>query len=286
MGRASQVASLLVTTLVVGTLLVGVAWATRDRGDSGACSGVDTAPLPSPNHLVRDGVTYRITRTPASGATVSSRSADSVTVYSPELVHPTDPACTSLRPRAVLVDESPTSVRIATFDYQAPGEGQEDRSCMFVSAGSGRTDLRPLRVRLREPLGTRSLVDDHTGKVIGLAMRGQVPTPGYVPTGFRQTLVEDFTPEHDFVAVRQYTSKTSSIEVQLRSATTGGPSGRTLSRERVQGHEARVSEESHQRCVSWSPRPGLVSQVCSLDEGSRYLEPRVLVRIAQSVSMP
>ena len=66
----------------------------------------------------------------------------------------------------------------------------------------------------------------------------------------------------------------------IRSAS----SGAVLSRDQVDGHEATVTEEDYQRCVSWTPRAGLVAEVCSL--GSSFLPAQELLRVARSVPEP
>ena len=116
------------------------------------------------------------------------------------------------------------------------------------------------RVRLRQPLGHRRLVDDDSGKQLGVLDAGYVPTAAYVPNGYRQSWVMHYTPRDDFQALRQFGRGASLLSVRVSSEVTWSSSGR------LRGHA----------------RGGLVTEVSSLSDG-RFLAVDELLRVARGV---
>lgn len=247
--------------------------------------------LPSPRSITRDGVTYDVGLTAPAAATLDPADPRAVTIYAFAAEHPEQPECATLEPQARVVEETATTVRIATYAYAVPVEGDEPVSCFFTSEPGA--DYRAMTVRLREPLGERRIVDEKSDEDIGRLDPAYEPTPTYVPRGFRSSPphpmapegISAFTPEGGFTAISQLDRDDgASLEIRVRSATAWSESGTVLSRDRVGDHEATVTEEDYQRCASWAPRAGLVAEVCSL--GSAFLPPEELLRIARGVPEP
>lgn len=258
-------------------------------GDGGAGSSADD--LPSPRSITRDGVTYEVDLVAPQAAVLDPDDPRAVTVYVFAAESPDQPKCSTLDPQARVVEETSAAIRIATYAYTVPFEGDETLMCAYGGSEPG-ADYRAMTLRLREPLGERRVIDEKSGKDIGQLDAEYEPVPAYVPRGFvsRRTDpmlegFEGFTPEGGFVVYSQFDrGREDYLEIRIRSATAWSDSGKVLSRGEVRDHEATVSEEDYQRCVSWTPRRGLVAEVCSL--GSGFLPADELLRVARSVPEP
>lgn len=279
-GNRGRLLLLGLTSLVVVIAALGYVLTRDDDGDPGQDANGD---LPTPHSITRDGVTYEIGPASPAGASTDARNPLTVTVYALDIESPDDPDCSWVDPQARVVAEAPGEVRIATFDYSTRADADEgERMCGYSTTNDSASMYKAMKLRLAQPLGDRRLVDERSGDVIGVLDAGYSPSPRYIPAGYEQTLVMHFTPEDGFVALRQFRDRASgsSLEVQVRSATAWSRSGTVIAAAEVATAEATVTEEEYQRCVSWSPRPGLVAEVCSLTE---FLAPRELLRIARSI---
>ena len=258
-------------------------------GDGGA--GASANELPSPRSITRDGVTYDVGLVAPQAAAPDPDDPRAVTVYAFAAESPDQPKCSSLEPQARIVDETSTAIRVATYAYTVPVEDDETLMCAYGGSEPG-ADYRAMTLRLREPLGERRVIDEKSGKDIGQLDPDYEPVPAYVPRGFvaRRTDpmlegFEGFTPEGGFVVYSQFDrGREEYLEIRIRSATAWSDSGKVLAHDEVRDHEATVSEEDYERCVSWTPRRGLVAEVCSL--GSGFLPADELVRVARSVPEP
>lgn len=280
-GNRGRLLLLGLMSLVVVIATVGYAL-TRGDDDGGTGQDADEA-LPTPHSITRDGVTYEIGLASPAGASTDAGNLLAVTVYALDIESPDDPDCSWIDPQARVVAETPDEVRIATFDYSTRADADEgERMCGYSTTNDSASMYKAMELRLAQPLGDRRLVDERSGDVIGVLDARYSPSPRYIPDGYEQTLVMHFTPEDGFVALRQFRDRASgsSLEVHVRSATAWSLSGRVIAEDEVAAAEATVTEEDHQRCVSWSPRPGLVAEVCSLTE---FLGPGELLRIARSI---
>lgn len=281
--------------VIAGTALLTAAVAAAGLAvtlvDRGGHDGEPVDVLPSPRSITRGGVTYDVGLTAPAAATLDPADPRAVTVYAFAAEHPEQPECATLEPQARVIEETATTVRIATYAYTAATEDDEPVLCSFV--GEPGANYRAMTLRLGEPLGERRIVDEKSDKDIGRLDPAYRPTPTYAPPGFRSRpahpMVPEgmsaFSPESGFIAISQLDrAPEAHLEIRVRSATAWTESGTVLSRDQVDGHEATVTEEDYQRCVSWTPRAGLVAEVCSL--GSSFLPAEELLRVARSVPEP
>lgn len=257
-------------------------------GDGGAGASADE--MPSPRSITRDGVTYEVGLTSPAAAALDPDDPKAVTVYVFAGESAEQPECSMLEPRARIVEQTSSAVRIATYVYRVPIEGDESISCGFVTSTPG-ADYRAMTMHLSEPLGQRRLVDEQSGEDIGHLEHDYDPTPGWLPSGFAPRdldpmldLYSGFTPEGDFRVSRQYVrGRDGFLDVDVRSSTGCCEMGDAVSHTDVGGHEATITENDYHRCVSWSPLPGIVTDVCS----TRTLLPADdLLRVARSVPEP
>lgn len=237
--------------------------------------------------LVRDGVTYRREPTSPAAASVDGEDGRRVTIYALDIEHTEQAECSSFDPQARLVAESDTTVRIATSSYAASSGSDGTRTCGWVrSEGEPGSEYAALRVELAKPLGDRRLVDDRSGKDIGVLDPDYVPTPLRLPAGFAEEWSHPYGPEAGFVALKQFLrrSDASLIEVRVRSRTAWSQSGEVTGHTVVGGAAATVTDEHHERCVTWSPKAGVVAEVCSLTLGDAgFLPAEELLGVARSL---
>jgi hypothetical protein len=239
--------------------------------------------LPTPRSITRGGVTYKVGPTSPAGATLDPSDPRVLTLYAMDVEAPHQPECSWLDPQARIVEESSDVVRIATFHYSLPIDDGEETICSFtISGADAASQYDAMTLRLRDALGERRLIDERSGEDIGLLDPKYTPTPTYLPAGYQRSMVSHFTPQDSFVALGQYSHrpKASTLEIQVRSTTAWAQLGTVVARDRVADSDAVVTEEDYQRCVSWSPRAGLVAEVCSL---GTFLAPSELLRIAESM---
>lgn len=282
--RVVAVVALLTAAVLVTGLVVALV--AGDDHDGGPADD-----LPSPRSITRDGVTYDVGLTVPAAATLDPASPRQVTVYVFAAENPEQPECSTIRPQARLVEETSAAVRIATYAYWVQAEEDEPALCSFT--GEPGADYRAMTLTLDEPLGGRRIVDEKSGEDIGHLDPDYVPTPAWVPAGFRPRAdnamfdaFRGFTPEGSFIALSQFDrGRGTYLEVEVRSATAWRESdGKVLATDDVGDHEATVTEDEHQRCVTWTPRPGLLAQVCS--QGESLLPGDELLRVARSVPQP
>ncbi len=267
--------------LAVLALAGGGATVAQLTGDSSPESAAEE--LPGARTIERGGVTYAISPAPPAGA-IAGADGTSVTVFQLQLGHPGDTECVSLEPKAKVAEESATEVRVVAYAYTV-NQSVSESSCARADIAPAGPTYAPTELTLQEPLGDRALIDVTTGEAIGMLDPTYAPEPAYVPDGYRQALVTHFVPEDDFVALRQYRNLEldSSIEISVRSRTAWHEDGTVLGREEVGGKPATITENDYQRCLSWSPRHGLVFQVCD-DLAGIDTTTATLVRVAQSIA--
>lgn len=282
--RAGIRGRLLVLGLVSLMAVVAALGFALTRGNTDGDTEQDAiADLPTPHSITRGGVSYEVGLTSPAGASTNANDPQSVTVYALDIEHPEDPNCSWIDPQARVAAETPDEVRIATFHYSVRRDADDGvQMCGYGTDGST-SGYSAMELHLDSPLGERRLIDEMSGEVIGVLDPHYVPSPAYVPAGYRQAALMHFTPEHGFVALRQFHDRRngSSLEIRVRSSTAWSRSGKVLSRDRISDADATVTEEDYQRCVSWSPRVGLVAEVCSL---TVFLAPLELLRIAKSIA--
>ena len=247
--------------------------------------------MPSPRSITRDGVRYDVAPTAPAAAALDPDDPRAVTVYVFAAESAEQPECSMLEPRARVVEETSSAVRIATYIYRVPIEDDESISCGFVTDTPG-SDYRAMTMRLSKPLGQRRLLDEQSGEDIGHLGPGYEPIPAWVPPGFAPRrldpmlgLSSEFTPEGDFRVGRQFVrGRHGFLDVEVRSATgCCDETGKAVSHHDVGGHEATVTQDAYHRCVSWTPLPGLVTAVCS---AGALLPADELLRVARSVPQP
>lgn len=176
---------------------------------------------------------------------------------------------------------------VATFAYRTKATGTKYCAFITYSSGSGGnlSFAAEFDLRLAAPLGSRTVIDVKTGEPVGIATGQLPPAPSYLPSGYRQDLVNPLSAATGFYAVRQYQRGTNALEIRLRSAPGWTPAGSVIKRVDIDGHAAVVSDESYERCVSWSDDQHLLREVCS-EPGphGRPLPVGDLDRVARSLS--
>jgi hypothetical protein len=238
--------------------------------------------LPSPATTVERGVTYSVQSVRAAAAATDIGDPTAITVFLFNMDQPTNPPCAQLNPTARVQRQDERSVVVGSFAYRVPTKGSI--RCTYLSDANSAPPYKQVRLHLQAPLGSRSLIDESSGELIGIANDQQVPSPGYVPAGFRPTgFTQAFNARSGFVGLRQYRDGSSSIELLLRSPTASAERGTVLGRTTIKGMPAVITQESYQRCVRWTDSAHLVREVCSLAPGGRYLSSDVLLRIAGSL---
>lgn len=170
----------------VATLAAASAGAalTLANGDGDGQDGDPADSLPSPRSITRDGVTYDVGLTSPEAAALDPDDPRAVTVYVFAGESAEQPECSMLEPRARIVEETSSAVRIATYVYRVPIEGDESISCGFASSTPG-ADYRAMTLHLSEPLGERRVIDERSGQDIGHLDEDYAPIPAHLPVGFR-----------------------------------------------------------------------------------------------------
>lgn len=277
---------LTVVMLILATVAATTYMLARGATDNnGRREGTNAVPLPTPSSITRNAVTFHIALTSPVGATLDSSDPRALTVYAFDIEQPKRPECSAIDPQVRVVSETAEAVRIATFDYSAPAPGAtESTVCDVLSAsGDASSIYKALKVPLDDALGARRLIDEKSGKEIGVLDRHYAPTPAFVPPGYEQTFLTHYTPKGDFIALSQYENRGrgSSLTISLRSQTAWTQLGKVTGHAQVADADATIAEHDDQRCVSWSPRGGLVAEVCS--DLDTFLTPEELLRIANSL---
>jgi hypothetical protein len=239
--------------------------------------------MPSPATTVERGVTYSVQSVRAAAAATDAGDPTAITVFIFKMDEPTNPPCAQLNPTARVQRQDERSVVVGSFAYRVPSKGSI--RCSYLELENGASPYAQVQLHLQAPLGSRALIDENSGELIGIANDQQVPTPGYVPAGYRPTsLTQTFNARSGFVGLRQYRSNSGGdIEIRLRSATASSESGTVLLRTSVRAAQAVITQEDYQRCVWWTDSAHLVREVCSLAPGGTYLSSGVLLRIARGL---
>lgn len=278
--------------LAAGSALILAGCASGDPGAPAAASrsSVPRVVLPSPGTITRGGVHYEATEVAPEAAALNRRDANVVTVFLFHADTASTPACVVLSPTARIVAEGRTSVVIASFAYESPGHGSQMcgyssyRVCTASCSRASPNLLAAIRLRLRAPLGSRSLVDIKTGHEIGIADDKPPTAPAYVPRGYRLSRVQPFDASSLFIGIRQYNRDATTLLVRIRSATAWQLRGRLIGHVSVADRPATILDEKSERCVSWTLPEGLVHEVCSLAPNGAFLAADELVKVARSIS--
>jgi hypothetical protein len=237
--------------------------------------------LPRPHTVLRDGHTYVATEIPALGARLVPSAGPSVSIVAEDSYdRQSEPVCNQFGVSARVVSQNDTAVRIATFAYRVP----KDQNPRVYACTRWRfsSPYRWIALPLVRPLGARQLVDDRTGRQIGILDPADLPVPSYIPDGFGATSTQRF--DDDTVeALRTYTDTDQSIEVSVRSASARSTDGATIGHADVGGFRASIVETTYDRCVVWMHPAGLVNEVCSFASSKKYLSAGELLKIARSL---
>lgn len=250
-------------------------------GVAGGGASVPSVPLPTPRVITRHGVRYQVSAVAPAVAMRDASNPDLVKVFVFQSEDASHPECSELSPLARVADQNANAVVVAAFAYRKPSTGKV--GCVSIRSVNSPPAYAKLTLHLREPLGSRMLIDAKTGRVIAIAERQLPPTPSYMPTGYQQSLVEPFDASSDFLAIRQYHAGDRTLEIRLRSATAWAQDGTVVDKLDVAGHTATVTDQSYERCLTWSDSDNLIREVCSLATTSNYLSADQLLRIADSL---
>jgi hypothetical protein len=232
--------------------------------------------LPTPHSIVREGTKYPVGESSPIGVTRDPSDPRVLDVYVLEVSQ--TPKCTRLSPSARILDQSGSTIRLVTFDYaKVPIEQQ------FGCAYSEGLNHRLIRLRLSDPLGSRTVVDVRTGKPLAVLSRGKAPAPGYLPAGYRATDVQNFDPPHNFSAVRSYRHGNDAIYIAFAEAPDFAPVGNVTGHVKVHGNPALVFETGPMRCLLWTDSTGLATRVCSYSPKSQQLPVAEVLRVAESM---
>lgn len=238
--------------------------------------------LPTPATTVRHGVTYRVAEVAPAAAMLDRSQPNQIQLAVFQAEDRRYPQCSQLAPSARVVSETADKVFVAAFAYGKRYTG--NLGCSYSRLSTAPPPYATLTLHLQSALGSRSLIDLKTHQIIGIATDQRPPAPWYVPAGYRQSLVSSFNADNDFVAVRQFTHGNQVIEIRLRSATQWAQAGRAIATTDIDGHFATVTDQSDERCVTWTGGQSLIREVCSLNtRGGAYLRTDQLEAIAQSI---
>lgn len=188
----------------------------------------------------------------------------------------------TLRPT---VSETATSVTIRVRAYRPNPPPPSSDAC----AASGHVPV-PVTAQLRQPLGRRTLVDAD-GRPEPVLDAATVPTPSYVPAGYRQTALGGSPTTGSFRNYERFPWPADGSELELLihqqlPPLRPLPEEQELARGTVLGHPARVVQSGGniavQRCVTWSDRP-YVWSICTAGGSRPDVSTAQLLRIANSL---
>jgi hypothetical protein len=233
--------------------------------------------------ITRHGEAYPVAEVAPAAAMIDRAQPDVIRLFVFQAENRRYPQCSELSPSARVVRETPYKVFVATFAYRTRYTG--DVGCGYSRLSTAPPLYAALTLHLHAPVGSRSLFDVKTGQVIGIAAGQRPPEPGYVPAGYRQSLVNSFNADSDFVAVRQFDRGNQFIEIRLRSATAWKRDGKVIANFDVAGNNATVTDGRDERCASWTDDQNLIREVCSRrTSGGAYLSVIQLEYIAWSLA--
>lgn len=277
--RRPQVWLAVAAALVVAAGVAAFVTVRLNRDSTEPTAGIT---LPTPHSIVRDGTRFTVGESSPIGLMRDSSDPRVLDVYMLDAYDQKTPDCSRISPSARLMGESTSSVRLVVFDY-ATVPIEQQFACAYPGTES---TAHLIRVRLREPLGSRSVVDVRTGKPLAVLSRGKAPAPSYLPAGYHSTDVQNFNPPHTFAAVRTYANGKASLYLEFTEAAAVGPLGQITGHITVHGQPALVTEANSGqrvlRCLMWTEASGLESQVCST-ANSGALSAAVLERVADSL---
>jgi hypothetical protein len=277
-----------IATVVVVALIsaIGIVLVTRNRDDGERTGQASNIPLPSPHTIVRNGVTYSVQLIVTEGAARDPADPRSVRVFAPRISDARHPVCATLAPSARVVSETTDSVTVATFGYQSSPRPTGIYECSYDRVGDESLNAG-LTLHLRSPLAARKVVDARSGEVVGLIDRDDLPTPSYVPAGYKAAYVQRFDPPADLEAIRQYRRgkdifTSPMIQIMVLSQTQWTQPSAALGKADINGHAATITETRWSRCVTWTDPPGIVRNVCS---SARHAQLALdeLLRLARSL---
>jgi hypothetical protein len=239
--------------------------------------------LPKPRTIVRDGTVYTVGLVAPMGAERVATAADEVKVFTDEEYDAKQPYCNAIQPSARVTHEDADSVTIAISDY-ARRPLPHRVGCYYyeTEAPTLPKHYTTIAVHLAGPLGNRRLIDARTHEPIGLIPMPERPDPGYLPSGYVKSENESFAQSEDLIAIGEYRRGGDSIEIRFRSRTAWTLDGNIIGHATVHGAPATITNESYERCVSWSDPPGIVREVCSLSNAG-FLPSSTLLKIADSL---
>ena len=192
-------------------------------------------------------------------------------------------ALPTLRP---VVSETATSVTIRVRAYRP---SLAPPPTVNACAASGHIPV-PVIVQLQRPLGQRNL-KDASGDTVPVLDAATVPTPTYLPPGYRQTA---FSGSPTTGSIRSYERLPRAADgslFELRIIQQLPPrqplyQEQELARSTVLGHPARVVQTGGdiavQRCVTWSAQP-YVWLICAYGGDHPELSAAQLLHIANSL---
>lgn len=253
---------------------------------SGARNGRTAAPrvaLPTPGSLVRGGVTYRVAKVAPAAAMLDRQQPDQLRLFVFEAENKSYPECAQLSPSARVVGEDAQTVFVAAFAYRKPAKSTHE-ACIDSESVNSPPPYATLRLRLHAPLGSRALIDVKTGEPIGIATNQEPPMPSFVPTGYRQTVVERFNASSSFVANREFQSGQKGFGIRVMSATVWSQRLRVTGHTDIGGHAATIAVWSHLRCLTWADDQRMIRELCSAtSDRDDPLTEKDLERIASSL---
>jgi hypothetical protein len=185
----------------------------------------------------------------------------------------------TLRPS---VTETATSVRIQVRAYRPDPAPPTANAC----AASGHEPV-PVIAQLQQPLGRRSL-ENGAGVTVSVLDASTVPTPGYLPAGYRLTALGGSPTTGSYRIYERIPQPYDGTEFDLQIRQQHPPlqpltEEQEVARGTVLGHPARVVQGGGERCVTWPDQP-YVWSICAFG-GNRPPEVSAsqLLRIGNSL---
>jgi hypothetical protein len=190
--------------------------------------------------------------------------------------------CVRIRPSATVSGESDSQVTVSAEIYQLAA--QPTVPCFLPPP-----DFQRFTLHLSRPLGQRSIVNAVDRSVVPVIDPSDLPTPTYLPAGYRQVRVipASLTPQ-------VLNGGRVFVRGQLQLTVSVGPPRELSSYDNapelvteVAGGRAEVHVDENGRCITWPTRPGIARQVCSAsdaaDPGAPILSATELVKIARGL---
>jgi hypothetical protein len=203
-----------------------------------------------------------------------------------------DPNCRGLYPTAGVTRSDAKSVTVDTAVYIERRQVKGPQLCGYEVRGYLR-----LPVRLDAPLGSRRLLDRLRGNPVQVLDASTIPTPRYVPPGYRLepvTLEETFDPDPyankaEYHLVRVLRSDREVIEIRAGTLHEVPPSSESFGAEQVGEYAAAVENDlsgaNQGACLRWLTGPDHAIQLCSEPTNLRRGAPPSvpILRVARSL---